>query len=113
MGVHNTRITSDEYAMADTLVIDEGGIDLLQDGDSVLAASFEGLDPFQLMFDILPEDFRLPSHLTKEGWEAALEETRKDAYEASRKEIDEGIEEMQNAIYAALWTLAIVKGWSK
>lgn len=51
--------SSDEYASAETMLIDEGGIDLFIDGECELSASFEHLDPFELAYRVLPEDFEL------------------------------------------------------
>jgi hypothetical protein len=49
--------TSTEYASADTMILDEAGIELLIDGEMELGASFENLDSFQLAYAVLPEDF--------------------------------------------------------
>lgn len=111
MGSFNTRITTDEYAMADTMVIDEGGIDLLLDGDQVIAASFEGLDPLKLMFDIMPEEER-GGHSAEE-----LEAHKKDVIaireECTPEEQEEALKWAMNAVYSSLWNVAVLKGWSK
>lgn len=45
---------------AESIVIDEGGIDLKIDGETIIGASFEGLDSYQLAYAVLPETFTLP-----------------------------------------------------
>lgn len=113
MGAFPTRITSDEYAMADTLVIDEGGIDLLLDGDSVMAASFEGLDPYRLMFEILPEDFVPQSTFTQEEWNNAVAEATESKENATEEEIAEALDLASNILVSTLYNIAILKGWTK
>lgn len=58
--------TDGELAYADTITIDEAGIDLSIDGEIELGASFEGIDPYALALDVLPEDFDLPEDVTME-----------------------------------------------
>lgn len=60
------KTSSEEYASAEEMLIDEGGIDLFIDGIPELSASFEGLDPFELAYRVLPEDFDVEEAL--EGW---------------------------------------------
>lgn len=52
---------------AESIVIDEGGIDLKIDGETIIGASFEGIDNFQLAYEVLPEHFLLPKN-----WEDPL-----------------------------------------
>jgi len=111
VGAFPTRITSDEYAMADTLVIDEGGIDLMLDGDSVMAASFEGLDPFQIMWEILPEDYAPPTGVSQEAWDSGIEESFEAKEESSPEEIAEAVDFLSRALVGSLLNLAILKGW--
>jgi len=47
--------SSTEYASADTMIIDESGIDLFIDGELELGGSFEALNPFQVSYAVLPE----------------------------------------------------------
>lgn len=54
----------EDFAYADQLVIDEGGIDLKSGGETVISASFDKLDPFQLAYEVLPETYILPADLT-------------------------------------------------
>lgn len=61
MGQHNAQGTDvEEIQYADTFVIDEGGIDLKYAGESVLSASFDNVDNFQLAYEVLPEGFTVP-----------------------------------------------------
>lgn len=57
---------------AEAIRLDEGGIDLLVDGETALSASFDGLDPFELAFRVLPEDFELEP--TEKCWDPLTEE---------------------------------------
>lgn len=49
--------SSEEYASAEEMIIDEAGLELLIDGNIELGGSFENLDPFQIAYAVLPEDF--------------------------------------------------------
>lgn len=51
----NVKTSSEEYASAEEMLIDEGGIELLIDGEIELGGSFENLDNFELAYRILPE----------------------------------------------------------
>lgn len=55
----NVKTSSEEYASAETMLIDEGGIELLIDGEIELGGSFENLDNFELAYRVLPEHFEL------------------------------------------------------
>lgn len=70
MSTHNTVVPpvdeNDEAGApyAESIVIDEGGIDLKIDGETIVGASFEGLDSYQLAYAVLPENFIVPSRNT-------------------------------------------------
>lgn len=53
----NVATSSEEYASAEEMIIDEGGIDLFIDGVVELGGSFENLDNFELAYRVLPEHF--------------------------------------------------------
>lgn len=75
MSKHKVAGTADpdeDIFYADEMVIDEGGIDLKVDGASVLSASFDGVDLFQLAYEVLPEDFEMPE-LEREQWLETLD----------------------------------------
>lgn len=108
MGAFPTRITSDEYAMADTLVIDEGGIDLMLDGDSVMAASFEGLDIFRVMADMLTEDRIKPVKMSQATFDATMAGIKAETLEATKEDIAEGREYLERNIIANLYTLKVI-----
>ena len=55
----NVATSSEEYASAEEMIIDEGGIDLFIDGVVELGGSFENLDNFELAYRVLPEHFEL------------------------------------------------------
>lgn len=58
---------------AESIVIDEGGIDLKIDGHTIIGASFEGLDSYRLAYEVLPETFILPPDSPAEQFEEAIE----------------------------------------
>jgi hypothetical protein len=58
---------------ADLMVIDEGGIDLKVDGETILGASFEGIDPFQIAYEVLPEHYLLPEDVTGPEFELTVQ----------------------------------------
>lgn len=62
-------LTDGELAYADEITIDEAGIDLRIDGETELGASFEGIYPYALALDVLPEDFDLPDDTDKAMFE--------------------------------------------
>lgn len=111
MGTYNTQITSDEYAMGDTLVIDEGGIDVLLNGEQEIAVSFEGLDPYRLMFDILPEDYVPQSTFTQEQWDTSVAEAIESKATATEEEIAQALDIASNILVSTLYNIAILKGW--
>jgi hypothetical protein len=55
----DVETSSEEYASAETMLIDEAGVELLIDGEIQLGGSFENLDNFELAYRVLPEDFEL------------------------------------------------------
>lgn len=59
----------EDFAYAEQLVIDEGGIDLKSGGETVISASFDKLDPFQLAYEVLPESFSFPTPQDSLEWE--------------------------------------------
>ena len=52
-----TPSTDTENFYADSILIDEGGVELFVGGELELGASFEGVDNFELAYRVLPEDF--------------------------------------------------------
>jgi len=91
---------------ADFMVIDEGGIDLKVDGETIIGASFDGLCPFQLAYEVLPESFVFDSSQAAEDFEKLVE--------LSSKNI-EGIPDtdLELAARAFLTALARRKGYEK
>jgi hypothetical protein len=58
---------------AEVMVIDEGGIDLKVDGETIISASFDKIDPFQLAYSVLPESYILPDDVSRSDWEGTLQ----------------------------------------
>lgn len=75
MSIHNAQGTDvEEIQYADEFVIDEGGIDLKYAGESVLSASFDHVDNFQLAYEVLPESYLLPTEDGEaEAWLESLD----------------------------------------
>jgi hypothetical protein len=65
---------------AESIVIDEGGIDLKIDGETIIGASFEGIDSYQLAYELLPEHYLLPRELTAGEHQSGLEGLTKAKY---------------------------------
>lgn len=67
--------SSEEYASAEEMIIDEAGIELFIDGHIELGGSFENLDNFQLAYAVLPEDFDTTGHEEYAGYEVEIANT--------------------------------------
>lgn len=65
---------------AESIVIDEGGVDLKIDGETIISASFDGIDPYRLAYEVLPESFGFPfpQKETEDQWHATLAELVKE-----------------------------------
>ena len=88
--------SSKEYVSAETMMLDEGGVELLIDGEIVTGGSFENLDNFELAYRVLPDD-----------WEAHEEWDGENILPISTEDL------LENNIYRCLYTLAQLRGWSK
>jgi hypothetical protein len=112
---NNLDISGGEmYDVADGIIIDEGGIDLLVDGEPRLAASFNDLDTFELMYAVLPEDFELPAYLSKNAWRerlGELQETAEEAKDLSEEDFEQAVVSVEVTIRGLLESLAIMNGW--
>lgn len=97
----NVKTSSEEYASAETMLIDEGGIELLIDGEIELGGSFENLDNFELAYRVLPEHFELEDDDT---FDVLLER------EAASNWSDDALEQV---IWIALQEYASRKGITK
>lgn len=74
MSTHKAVGTDTEEIMyADEFVIDEGGIDLIVDGQCVLGVSFDHVDNFQLAYEVLPESFICSSKQEAEDFEKLVQ----------------------------------------
>lgn len=94
----NVATSSKEYVSAETMLLDEGGVELLIDGEIVTGGSFENLDNFELAYRVLPDDWEL-----HEEW---------DAYDEVLLPITTE-DLLENMIYRCLNELAELRGWSK
>lgn len=92
----NVATSSKEYVSAETMLLDEGGVELLIDGEIVTGGSFENLDNFELAYRVLPDD-----------WEPHEEWDGENILPVSTEEL------LENSIYRGLKLLAEYRGWSK
>jgi hypothetical protein len=94
---------------ADVMVIDEGGVDLKLDGETIIGASFDGLYHFQLAYEVLPEYFSFSNAEDALNWEILVEECSKQTGVPS----DLADEDLELAARAFLTALARRKGYEK
>lgn len=111
MSTHNGQGTAgpEELIYAETFVIDEGGIDLKMDGESVLSVSFDHVDNFQLAYEVLPESFTFADTDERLYWETMVEQCALETGVPS----DLTDEELELAARAFLTALARRKGYEK
>lgn len=110
MSTHNAQGTDvEEIQYADTFVIDEGGIDLQYAGESVLSASFDNVDNFQLAYEVLPESFIFPDPQDAKDWEEMVRQCAQQTGTAS----DLTDVDLELVARAFLTALARRKGYEK
>lgn len=83
---------------ADTFVLDGGGMDVSYGGETVAHVSFEDVDPFELAYHAMPDDWE-----PHEEWDAEDEVLLPITSE----------ELLENGIYKMLNALAALKGWQR
>jgi hypothetical protein len=86
---------------AETMRIDEGGVELLIDGEIENCASFDGLDLFEIAYRVLPEDFELSEDPT-------VDLQAEQAYAADTSE-----DNLESLIWIYLQELAKQRGYGK
>lgn len=111
MSTHSGQGTAgpEEIVYAEEFVIDEGGIDLKMDGESVMSVSFDNVDNFQLAYEVLPESYVFSNPDDREGWDSLVEECAKETGVPS----DLTDEDLELAARAFLTALARRKGYEK
>lgn len=83
---------------ADSLVLDAGGMNVNLGGEPIAYVSFEGLDPFEIAFHAMPDD-----------WEPHEEWNHLDnTYNQLTVE-----QHCENGIYGMLKELGKLKGWER
>lgn len=80
---------------ADSLVLDAGGMNINHGGEPIAYVSFEGLDPFEIAFHAMPDDWE--PHEGMDGGPLGL----------TQEEL------LENEIAMALKALGIMKGWER
>lgn len=83
---------------ADALVLDAGGMDLRYAGETMAHVSFEGLDPFEIAFHTMPDDWE-----PYEEWDHL-----NNCYVQLTVE-----QHCENGIYGMLNELGKLKGWTR
>lgn len=108
---HNGQGTAgpEEILYAEEFIIDEGGIDLKMDDESVMSVSFDHVDNFQLAYEVLPEHFTISDPDDAEAWGLLVEEVSKETGVPS----DLTDEDIELAARAFLTALARRKGYEK
>lgn len=86
-----------EAPYADTLVLDGGGMDVKYGGETVAHVSFEDIDPFEIAFHAMPED-----------WEPTPEWDENDELMTITS-----AELMENHLYKCLNMLGQARGWQR
>lgn len=81
---------------ADTFVLDGGGMDVKYGGETVAHVSFEDVDPFELAYHAMPDD-----------WEPHPEWDENSMFIATSEEI------LENGIYRLLKSLGDNRGWQR
>lgn len=114
LSTYKVQGDSDELAYADTMVIDEAGIDFLIDGEYELCASLEGLDPYQIAYDIMPKDggLELPDDVTPEYFEECVANWVK-IYNSDEEKQDEALLSLKMSAQLFLTVLARIGGYEE
>jgi hypothetical protein len=94
---------------AETIVIDEGGVDLKIDGETIISASFDGVDHFQLAYEVLPESYTFSNPEDRESWDEMVTQCAVETGTPS----DLTDEDIELAARAFLTALARRKGYEK
>lgn len=87
-----------EAPYADTLVLDAGGMDVRYGGETLAHVSFEGLDPFEIAFHAIPDDwepYEEWDHLTNTYAQLTVEQ------------------HCENGVNAMLLELGKLRGWTR
>lgn len=86
-----------EAPYADRIVLDSGGMNIDLGGEPLAYVSFEGLDPFELAFHAMPDDWEPHEVFEGEGVFSILTVE----------------EHCENGIYGMLKKLGKLKGWER
>ncbi len=89
-----------EAPYADKIVIDSGGIDAFYGGDAVAHISFEDVDPFELAYHALPDDWEPHTE-----WEMGHDTDSGIKFVATTPQL------LENQLYKMLNYLGRSKGW--
>jgi hypothetical protein len=89
-------LNDSEAPYADTLVLDAGGMDVKYAGETVAHVSFDEIDPFEIAFHAMPED-----------WEPHEEWSDSGMFVATTEEV------IENHLYKILSQLGQMRGWER
>jgi len=84
---------------ADTIIVDEGGMDVKYGGETVAHVSFDDLDPFEIAFHAMPADWE-----PNPEWD---DDEDNPTFIATEEDL------LENAAYRYLTILGEVRGWKR
>lgn len=87
---------STEAPYADEFILDAGGIDVKLGGENIAHISFDNLDPFEIAYFAMPDD-----------WEPHPEFDEDSNFIATAEEI------LENGVYKLLNALGDLRGWTR
>jgi hypothetical protein len=87
---------------ADTLIIDAGGLDVKYGGETVAHVSFEDVDPFEIAFHAVPDDWE-----PHREYEFNAKDDTLELFDLTRVQLAE------NAVNRALLELGEAQGWER
>ena len=90
-----------EAPYADTLILDAGGLDVRYGGEAIAHVSFEDIDPFELAFHAMPDDWEPHPEWIERGEDMITFIPRTTA------------ELLENSIYTMLNRLGEARGWQR
>jgi hypothetical protein len=87
---------------ADTLVLDAGGMDVKYGGETVAHVSFEDVDPFEIAFHAIPDDWEPHKEYEYNATDDTLE-----LFDLTTAEL------LENTVNRTLIELGVARGWQR
>lgn len=89
-------LSDSEAPYSDTVILDAGGMDIRYGGETVAHVSFQDVDPFEIAFHAMPDDWE-----PHEEWDEDLQKT----LPVTTADL------LENNIYRCLTRLGEERGW--